>query len=279
MQFDAPFYGLEHLFGHRVNLRTAHGTFIRSHPGERSKVDTEKIPQQWEQFTIEPHGQGEIVFRSVAHGTFLRADGPGEGRDVNTAGSPGEWEEWRVVFHPQNRSYSVRSAHGNHLRAHAGDDSKVDLAERIGDWEHFWIAPAGGALQFVNRPIRLRTAHGTWLRAAPGEFAMVDVQSRQPGEWERFVLEQRPNGTFAIRTHHGSHLRADGGGEGAKVNTQTDQVKEWEEWRVEFNTATQHYNLKSHHNTFLRAHRGDEGARVDQSAQAGEWEQFAIVLA
>jgi len=279
MPFDAPFYGLEHLFGHTVNLRTAHGTHIRAAPGEHSKVDTERnAPREWERFVIEPRGNGEIVFRSH-HGTYLRADGAGEGRFVDTSSTPGEWEEWRVVFHPQNSTYSFRSHHGNHLRAHPGDDSKVDLAERIGDWEHFTVVPAGGAAQFVNRAIRLRTWHGTWLRAHPGAFATVDIQSKQPSDWEKFFLEQRPNGTFAIRTAHGSHLRADAGGDGALVNTQTDAPQAWEEWRIEFNHATNRYNFKSAHNTFLRAHRGEEGAKVDQSAQLGDWEQLSIVIA
>jgi len=78
-----------------------------------------------------------------------------------------------------------------------------------------------------------------------------------------------------IKTYHGTYFRAHPGGEGSRIDLQT-QPGPWEKFyivplqgnKVAFRTC---------HGTYLRAHPGGEGSKLDLQTQVGPWEQYTIV--
>ena len=84
---------MENVYGGGVyNIRTAHGTYLRVHPGgDGSKVDTASIAAGWECFLLVQMEPGKNALRS-AHGTYLRVHPGGDGSNVDTASIAAVWE-------------------------------------------------------------------------------------------------------------------------------------------------------------------------------------------
>ena len=129
--------GLEQWYGRPVNLRSAHGTHLRAHPGgDGAPVDMQSNPPaEWETFVIEPHRDG-VKFRTI-HGKFLRGVDTG---DVNQADVPQEWETWYPM--QTGGGVNFRSFHGKFMRAmEGGEGAPCNQADAPGAWEQWWVIP------------------------------------------------------------------------------------------------------------------------------------------
>jgi hypothetical protein len=143
---SAPYFGLEHLFGRPVYLRTHHGTVVRAHAGRDAVVDIKSnTPAEWERFVLEPHPNGTFAIRTH-HGTWVRGNAGGEGAKIDTQPDGArEWEEWHAEPAPGGQGwYFLRSHHGTRMRCFPGPDgSRVDLqSNNPGEWERINIVPA-----------------------------------------------------------------------------------------------------------------------------------------
>jgi hypothetical protein len=88
----------------------------------------------------------------------------------------------------------------------------------------------------------------------------------------RLILNQSEklsNGTYSIKTHHGTYVGADASGKVYVV----PHCKEWEQWRVEFLVGTK-VAFKSHHNQYLGV---DGHHHVYTIAHCKDWEKFDFV--
>ena len=130
--------GFDAFLGRPVNLRSAHNTCVRAHPGDDgATVDLQSnAPAEWESLVFESHRDGVSI--RTAHGKFIRAV---DNREVNQADAAGEWETW----YPQagaDGAYAFRSAHGKFLRADAGEEGAiVNQADEAGEWEQWKVQP------------------------------------------------------------------------------------------------------------------------------------------
>jgi hypothetical protein len=78
---------------------------------------------------------------------------------------------------------------------------------------------------------------------------------------------------------HGTRLRGFPGGEGSKVDMQSNAPAQWESWFIE-PIGHGKVHIRSAHGTLLRAHPGGDRAPVDlQSNQPAEWERWEIIPA
>jgi len=116
----------------------AHGTYLRAHPGGKSKVDTQTFIGPWEQFTIRYFGSGQYSIES-AHGTYLKAYPGGEGSQVYLQTYVSSWAGFQIKSE-DNGVYSLRSDHYTYVRAHpGGKGSTIDLQTYVGPWEKFQL--------------------------------------------------------------------------------------------------------------------------------------------
>lgn len=292
----------------RVSFCSFHGTFIRAH--HSGQVDMQVHARLREKFRIVPCGRTaatpvvempQVFALKSCHGTYLRAYPGGTGAKVDAQAALGEWEQFtRSSF--DSRTFAIMTAHGTFLRAHDnGEGSLLDQTTHAGLFERFTIVP------FEDGRIALCSAHGSYICVHPGRAnARVTLEeatfvvhggaaapSRSQSstadgtapysEWERLevvpcveqALSQPPPlpPTFALRSCHGTYLRATPGGNGAAVDWQP-RVGDWER----FGPHAQQDGtvaLQTHHGTYLRAH-GGVGAAVDQTMHVGPFERFTV---
>jgi hypothetical protein len=137
--------GVKRLIGQKVNLKSAHGTFLRAHEGveEGKAIDQQTVAGDWETFIVEPiEGKdGKFSIKSAAHGTYVRAhEGNEEGTKADMQTAVGDWEAWEVE-EVEGDVVRFKSAHGTYLRAHDGgaEGAAVDLQTSAGEWEKWTV--------------------------------------------------------------------------------------------------------------------------------------------
>jgi hypothetical protein len=91
-----------------------------------------------------------------------------------------------------------------------------------------------------------------------------------PPAYLQFIDKQ-----VALRTIHGTYLRAVNEGDGGQVSTQ-DGVGRDEKWVIR-NAGENKVMLMNSFGTYLRAYPGGDGAKVDSSVHQGDYEKFTIV--
>ena len=77
-----------------------------------------------------------------------------------------------------------------------------------------------------------------------------------------------------LKSYHNTFFRAHPGGEGSKVDLQT-QVDAWEKWDMCL-LANGNVAFRSAHGTFLRAHNGGRYAPVSLQTYINEYENFKL---
>jgi hypothetical protein len=226
----------------KVAIMSWHGSFLRAHPGgEYSKVDASPALGDWERFTL-LQVDGKWAIKSI-HGTYIRAHAGGEGSTVDTQTFPGPYEQFNIeiqgtpAYLPYlNRLVSIRTAHGTYVRAHpGGQGSKVDIQTFVGPWEKWRVVYAGeDKVAFMSpHPNQYLRSHGPkkvlWFRSSS---QYCDIQTYIDA-CEKFDVIAVGNGQLAIRGNcHGEYLRAESGGEGARVNTQ-NSIGDWEKFTMQ----------------------------------------------
>lgn len=98
----------------------------------------------------------------------------------------------------------------------------------------------------------------------------VVANRTEVGPWELWQIEERPDGLFTIKSHHGLYLCAELDG---TVNANRAEVGPWECWRVgeELNGQV---SFESHHGLFLCAEGGGGSTVVANRDGVGPWESF-----
>ena len=237
-----------------VHIRGFHNTYLRAQPGgENARVDMAARPDAWEKWTLipvrqDPDGTHIVNVRSSAHGSFLRGNPGGEGSKVDQAAVPRDWEQWRIIQHRGQVAF-VNAAHGTCLRSHpGGEGSKVDIQTHPQEWETWSIEPAGG-----------------------GQNCGMSYDPHH-------AMMNRP---VRLRGFHNTYLRAQPGGENARVDMAV-RPDAWEKWTLipvrQDPDGTHIVNIRSSaHGSFLRGNPGGEGSKVDQAAVPRDWEQWRIV--
>jgi hypothetical protein len=79
----------------------------------------------------------------------------------------------------------------------------------------------------------------------------------------------------ALKTHHGTYVRAHPGGEGSRVDIQT-YIGEWEKFTLLY-LQNGKVALRTIHNTYIRTHPGREGSKVDIQNQINVWETYDLI--
>jgi hypothetical protein len=126
--------------------------------------------------------------------------------------------------------------------------------------------------------------HAT-LPCNPFEPAEIEVTfelaiCRKPQPYDPGTKGCVPPGTYALKSYHGTFIRAHPGGEGSTVDLQIT-AGQWGKWTLVEIPNSAKFSLRSAHGTYLRAHPGGKGAKVDLQVDEnlGGWEQFVVVPA
>jgi hypothetical protein len=125
----------------RVAVKSAHGTFIRCHPGgEGSRVDLQTQIGDWEKITLQYLTSGKVALRTW-HNTYVRTHPGGEGSRVDIQGYLNAWETYDLIRNADG-TVSFRSIHGTYLRAHpGGEGARLDTQTYLAPWEKFNLVP------------------------------------------------------------------------------------------------------------------------------------------
>jgi len=115
--------------------------YIRAHSSR--KVDTQTYVGSWERFTIQDLGSGLYSIKSVAHGTYLRAQKEAsffkQDPMVKLQTYVGSFEKFELES--EKGVVSLLSTHGTYVSAvpgtGSGEDTNVDLQTYSGSWEKF----------------------------------------------------------------------------------------------------------------------------------------------
>ncbi|KAJ2986004.1 hypothetical protein HDV02_000256, partial [Globomyces sp. JEL0801] len=138
-------------------------------------------------------------------------------------------------------------------------DQEVSLINRF-------ILKPDNAVQFEKQLLEVSTS-GSYI-APESEKLDMHFENGVPSPIQAPMTIQ---GSVTFKSAHGTYLRAQPGGDGSKLDLQT-QADEWEQFTIQTNRAF----IKSYHGTFLSAQPGGEGSTIDLKANMGSWETFTI---
>lgn len=232
------------------------GGYLHADPNKRT-VNTSPTCEDWEKWSIEPHPVVPGTFIIVSHhGTCLQAERGGgllasamlfggggissSSQTVSLASKPEEGDMWEIISLAGSGVdvggdvagikevegdggggyVTIRSFHNTYLHGHGGKVCTSPHEEATSRRTTWTIKPLGGG------KYSLQTQDGTYLRADPKLFVNTASSCQ---DWEMWYVEAHPTipTKAAIRSHHGTFLRADGGTVDLAV-----RPLEWEAWEV-----------------------------------------------
>ena len=222
------------------------------HADSKGNVGTVANCEDCEKWFVEPHPVVPGTFIIVSHhGTCLQAErGGGVGgflasalssssQSVSVASEPVEGDMWAIISlagsgvdvgggmgvakSEEGGAYaSIRSFHNTYLHGHGGKVCTSQDEEATSRKTTWTICALG------DGKYSLCTQDGTFLRADPKLYVNTASSCQ---DWEKWYIEAHPNvpGKAAIRSHHGTFLRAD---EGTNTVDLAVRPLEWEAWEV-----------------------------------------------
>lgn len=213
-----------------VALRTPQGAYvITKGSGESAQVVAEDKLRMFGLYRLIKNSDGTVSFKSVFHGNYLRiAKSSGklilDTQTYNDANEKYVVDELFPAYWEQ--PVALKTHHKTFVSATVqGDVTTISQRAQIGATEQFTL------LHLNNGKVLIRTPQGAYLiTVSSAAFSKVTTQANIQ---ESIALDQIINtdGTISFKFPQGTYLRANEGGEGAVVNTQTYK-DDWEKYTL-----------------------------------------------
>jgi len=207
---------LLHLNNGRVGIRTPNKNYVTAVGGDPGRVGDISWLKSWETFEMIKNSDGTVSFKTE-HGTYLTASPLSEGGRILARNGLRDSAKFTIIEDQpfavvREEKVAIQTVFGTYVRSLP--NSGIDVGSSITDQAKF-------SLQYLkNGKVALKTANNTYVCAPPEDSAKVIIQTWL-NTWESFTMIENCDGSVTFRTTHGGFLRANFGGDGSVITTQS----------------------------------------------------------